>query len=176
MTVLGTLPGRVTARALVVLLVALAAVLVLAHRLYQTAEISVAGAVISVFSPSGTTVDAAAQTVYFGLGSVNPLGLRMTPECTSAFLLIPLLLIAAVMIALRPRISRRVLLALAIAGLALVVVNQLRILTLVGLVGWLGTDQGYYLGHTLLGSLVSVIGGAAALVLFVWVATRREKP
>ena len=58
-----------------------------------------------------------------------------------------------------------------VAAVAVVLVNQLRILTLVGLVDWLGTDSGYYWGHTLRGSLVSVLGGAAALVLFVlWLA------
>jgi exosortase/archaeosortase family protein len=66
-----------------------------------------------------------------------------------------------------------VLVALGVAALAVVVVNQFRVLTLVGLVNWLGVDTGYYWGHTLLGSMVSVFGGAAALVAFVWLATRR---
>ena len=75
------------------------------------------------------------------------------------------------MITLRPRITHRVLFSLAVAGLALIGVNQLRLLTLVGLVNWLGSDRGYYWGHTLLGSMVSVFGGAIALVLFVWLST-----
>ena len=37
----------------------------------------------------------------------------------------------------------------------------------------IGVDTGYYWGHTLLGSMVSVFGGAAALVAFVWLATRK---
>jgi hypothetical protein len=37
-----------------------------------------------------------------------------------------------------------------------------------------GTDDGYYWGHTLLGSMVSVLGGAVSLVLFVWLATRKK--
>jgi len=86
-----------------------------------------------------------------------------------------LLVVGAIMIALRPRIAGRVLGALAIATVAVIVVNQLRILTLVGLIDWLGTDRGYHWGHTLLGSMVSVIGGAAALVLFVWLSTRKPK-
>ena len=74
-------------------------------------------------------------------------------------------------IALRPRVTRRVLVALGAA--AVTVVDQVRVLTLVGLVEWLGVDTGYHRGHTLLGSVVSVFGGAAALVLFVRPATRR---
>ncbi|GAA0254034.1 exosortase P [Saccharothrix mutabilis subsp. mutabilis] len=160
-------------RVVVVALVVAAAGLVLLHRAYRTAEIALSGLVLSVLSGDGVAVVAERQTVYFGLGSDTPLGLRMTPECTSAFLVLPLLLVGAVMIALRPRITRRVLTALAVATAAVVVVNQLRVLTLVGLVDALGVDTGYYWGHTLLGSMVSVFGGAAALVAFVWLATRK---
>lgn len=162
-------------RILVVGLLAVAVGLVLAHRIYRTAEIVLAGWAVDLTTSSGVYVAASRQTVYFGLGSSTPLGLKMTPECTSAFLLLPLLVVGAVMIALRPRITRRVLLALAVAAVAVIVVNQLRVLTLVGLVNWLGIDRGYYWGHTLLGSMVSVIGGAAALVLFVWLSTRTPK-
>ena len=162
-------PSRVT----IVVLLAAAAGLVFAHRLYRTAEISLSGLVLQVLSSDGVYVAAERQTVYFGLGTDTPLGLHMTPECTSAFLVLPLLVVGAVMIALRPRIQQRVLLALAVAVGAVVVVNQFRVLTLVGLVDWLGVDTGYYWGHTLLGSMVSVFGGAAALVTFVWLATRK---
>jgi exosortase/archaeosortase family protein len=168
-------PSALPNRLLIAILLVLAAGLVLAHRAYQTAEISLAGLFLHVFTSSGVYVDAGHQTVYFGLGSDNPLGLTMTPECTSAFLLIPLVVVSAVLVALRPRIARRVLASLGVAALILIVVNQLRIMTLAALVGWLGTDRGYYWGHTMIGSLVSVFGGAIALVLFVWLATRQPK-
>jgi exosortase/archaeosortase family protein len=91
--------------------------------------------------------------------------------------LLPLIVVGAVMVVLRPRIARQVLGALGFAVVALILVNQLRLLMLVGLVNWMGTDRGYYLGHTMFGSLISVLGGAAALVLFVWLATRSpERP
>ncbi|MFJ6676025.1 exosortase P [Actinosynnema sp. NPDC091369] len=160
-------------RVVVVALMAAAVGLVVAHHAYRTGEVLLSGVLVDALSSDGVEVVAARQTVYFGLGSDSPLGLRMTPECTSAFLVVPLLAVGAVMIALRPRITRRVLVALAVAGCAVVVVNQVRVLTLVGLVRWLGVDTGYYWGHTLLGSMVSVFGGAAALVAFVWLATRR---
>ena len=53
-------------------------------------------------------------------------------------------------------------------------VNQLRILSLVGLVSWLGADTGYLVGHTLLGSLINVVGSLASLVLFGWLVVRRR--
>jgi exosortase/archaeosortase family protein len=166
-----TLPAS---RVLVALLVALAVVLVLAHRAYQTAEIGLASVVLGLVTPGSVYFAPGREAVYFGLGTTHPLGLQMTPECTSAFLVIPLVLVGAVLIALRPRISGRVLGSLAVAAVVLIVVNQLRILALAGLVGWLGTDRGYYWGHTMIGSLVSVLGGAVALVLFGWLATRER--
>jgi len=162
-------------RAVAVVLLLAAAALVLWHRVYRTVEMMLAGGLIRLFTSDGVYVAAARQTVYFGLGGDTPFGLRMSPECTSAFLLLPLLLVGAVMIVLRPHITRQVLGALGIALVVLIVVNQLRLLMLVGLINWLGTDQGYYLGHTMFGSLISVFGGAAALVLFVWLATRSPK-
>ena len=168
-------PSALPHRLLIALLLALAAGLILVHTAYQSAEISLAGLVLHLVTSSGVAVDAAHQTVYFGLGSANPLGLTMTPECTSAFLLIPLVLVAAALVTLRPAITRRVMVSLGLAALVLIAVNQLRILTLAGLVGWLGTNNGYYWGHTMVGSLVSVFGGAVALVLFVWLATKRPR-
>jgi exosortase/archaeosortase family protein len=174
--VLGTLPRTFTwPKALAVLLLVAAAALIVWQRAYRTVEMMLAGGLISLFTSDGVYVASQRQTVYFGLGSETPFGLRMSPECTSAFLLLPLLLVGAVMIALRPRIARQVLVALGISMVVLVLVNQIRLLMLVGLIDWLGTDQGYYLGHTMFGSLISVLGGAAALVLFVWLATRQRK-
>lgn len=159
-------------RLLVGVLLALAVGLVVGHVAYQTAEVSLAGLLLGLFSSSGVYVAAAQQTVYFGLGTPHPLGLTMTPECTSAFLLVPLVLVGALLIGLRPRIGRRVLGSLGVAAVVLIVVNQVRILVMAGLVNWLGTDRGYYWGHTMVGSMVSVFGGAIALVLFVWLTTR----
>lgn len=163
------LPNRV----IVFTLLGAATALVLANQAYRNAEVSLSGLLLGAIGSDGVAVVGARQTVYFGLGSDTPLGLRMTPECTSAFLVLPLLVVGAVMIALRPRVTRRVLVALGAAAFAVVLVNQVRVLTLVGLVEWLGVDTGYHWGHTLLGSMVSVFGGAAALVLFVRPATRR---
>nr|WP_092531323.1 exosortase P [Amycolatopsis arida] len=149
--------------------------LVVLERLYRELEIRLAGLVLNVVTSEGVHVVGERETVYFGLSGENPLGLRMTPECSSAFMLIPLLLVTAVFLWLKPQNMKRLFVSLFIACAAIVVVNQGRILTIVGLVEWMGVDRGYYWGHTLLGSLVSVIGGAVALVLFVWLGTRRSK-
>lgn len=78
------------------------------------------------------------------------------------------------MVRLRPAITRRVLLGLGVGVVLLVATNQLRITMVVWLVQWLGVDTGYYWGHTLMGSAVSVVGGAATLATFVWLVAVRE--
>lgn len=178
MTVVGLVPVRWAAvgpKMVAAVLAVTAAGLVVFHGIYRTAEILLAGVVVRAATSSGVEVVGARQTIYFGLGSPIPFGLRMTPECTSAFLLVPLLLVGAVMVMLRPAVTRRVAVALLIAAAVVIAVNQLRVLTLVGLINWLGTERGYYWGHTFFGSMVSVFGGALALVLFVWLSTRSSK-
>jgi exosortase/archaeosortase family protein len=156
-------------------LLILAVGLVVIQKFYRTAEITLAAGILRVLVGSGVDTAPERQVVYFGLDTDHPIGLKMTPECTSAFLVLPLIVVGAAMVALRPWIGRRVLIALGVGAAALIIVNQLRVLLMVGLVASLGIDRGYYWGHTMLGSMVSVFGGAAALVLFVWLATRNSK-
>jgi len=101
-------PRPLSHRLLIVLLVAIAVDLVLGHLAYQAVEVSLAGVLLHLFSSSGVYVAAGQQTVYFGLGSAHPLGLTMTPECTSAFLLVPLILVGALLIgsAIRCQLNR----------------------------------------------------------------------
>ena len=148
--------------------------LVLVERSYRELEVRLAGAILNAVTRSSVYVAGDRETVYFGLNGTAPFGLRMTPECSSVFLLLPLLLVTALMLYFRPGRARRLFFSLGISALAVILVNQLRIFMIFWLIGGLGTDEGYYWGHTLLGSLVSVFGGAASLVLFVWLATRRS--
>ncbi|WP_396287213.1 exosortase P [Amycolatopsis sp. PS_44_ISF1] len=170
-------PGaaRFPRRIAVLGVVAAGAGLVLVERLYRQFEVQLAGVILRVITSSGVYVAGSRESVYFGLSSATPFGLRMTPECSSAFLLLPLLLVTAVMLHFRPGNAKRLFFSLGVSAVAVVLVNQLRILTIVGLVHAFGPDEGYYWGHTLLGSMVSVFGGAVSLVLFVWLATRRSK-
>src|SRR5439155_16716266 len=168
-------PQRFPVRIGVFAILALAVVLVLIERLYRVFEVELSGGILRLITSSGVAVRADQETVYFGLTGNTPLGLRMTPECSSVFLLLPLLLVTAVMLALRPANARRLFFSLAVSSFAVLAVNQLRVLMIVGLVNWFGPDTGYYWGHTLLGSMISVLGGATALVLFVWLATRKGR-
>ncbi|AUI64963.1 exosortase/archaeosortase family protein [Amycolatopsis sp. BJA-103] len=167
--------SRFPLRVAVLAVIAVAAGLVLAERVYRVFEVQLSGLILRVITTSGVFVAGERETVYFGLSGDTPLGLRMTPECSSAFMLLPLLLVTAAMLYFRPRNAKRLFVSLAISAAVVILVNQMRVLAIVGLVNWLGVDEGYYWGHTLLGSMVSVIGGAVALVLFVWLGTRKPR-
>lgn len=164
-------PGRVV----VLAVVAVAVGLVLAERLYRVFEVQLAGAILRVVTTSGVFVASERETVYFGLSGDAPLGLRMTPECSSVFMLLPLFLVTAVMVYFRPGNAKRIFSSLVVSAIVVILVNQARMLAIVGLVNRFGVDEGYYWGHTLLGSMVSVLGGAIALVLFAWSSTRRPR-
>jgi exosortase/archaeosortase family protein len=168
--------GRFAARVAVAAVISAAIVLVLLERVYRVFEVQISGLILSVITSSGVEVVSERETVYFGLSGASPLGLKMTPECSSVFLLLPLFLVTAALLWFRPENIRRLLLSLAVSAVVVIAVNQLRVLAIVGLVNWLGVDKGYYWGHTLLGSMVSVFGGAIALVVFVWLSTRKPKP
>ncbi|OOC05195.1 exosortase/archaeosortase family protein [Amycolatopsis azurea DSM 43854] len=171
------MPGssRFPLRMAVLAVIAVAVGLVLAERLYRVFEVQLSGLILRVITSSGVYVASERETVYFGLSGDTPLGLRMTPECSSAFMLLPLLLVTAVMLYFRPRNAKRLFVSLAISAAVVILVNQMRVLAIVGLVHVMGIDEGYYWGHTLLGSMVSVLGGAVALVLFVWLGTRKPR-
>ena len=141
---------------------------------FRAGEAALSSQVVAALAHTRTSAVPGRAVLYFGLGEPDALGLRITPECTAAFLIAPLVAVAAVMVRLRPGITRRVLGALGIGTLLLILTNQLRITVVVWLVQWLGVDTGYYWGHTLMGSAVSVVGGAASLAAFVWWAAVRD--
>jgi exosortase/archaeosortase family protein len=143
---------------------------------FRAGEAILASQTVAALAHTRTAAVPERAVLFFNLGTRDALGLHITPECTSAFLIAPLVAVAAVLLRLRPAITGRVLAALAVGTVLLVLTNQLRITVVVWLVEWLGTDSGYYWGHTLMGSAVSVVGGAVSLGVFVWiVAVRRSR-
>lgn len=148
--------------------------LFVAQARFRAAEAALSSQVVAALAHTRTSAVPGQAVLYFGLGGPDALGLKITPECTSAFLIAPLVAVATVMVRLRPAITRRVLGALALGTVLLIMTNQLRITVVVWLVQWFGPDTGYYWGHTLMGSAVSVVGGAVSLAAFVWWAAVRD--
>jgi exosortase/archaeosortase family protein len=108
----------------------------------------------------------------FGFGRPGAFGLEITPECSSAFLIAPIAIVAGAL-ASRPRLPlTRILGAFLVAAGLLAIGNQVR----VGLIAWLietfGLRESYRWGHTIIGSLVSILFVAGALCVFAWIVVR----
>jgi exosortase/archaeosortase family protein len=106
----------------------------------------------------------------------HPVLFQVTAECTVLIILIPLLLIAAVMIALTRTPWWRSTLAVAATISIVMIVNIIRL----AFIGWAtqlwGISFGYTMSHTFAGSLIGIIGfvlGLTALILIM--GTRRRK-
>lgn len=107
-----------------------------------------------------------APIVWFAATSHRYLGLLVTNDCTVAFLMVPFLLCTAWNIWRQPGVARPPL-ALALALALLLGVNQVRIMTIAWLVRGLGISSGFYWGHTLVGSMITIFGVVLIFIFYI---------
>ena len=138
----------------------------------RMAESRLSGLVLIV----GTGVPAGSwpqdATVWFAPFPPGQVGLVITPECTVALLIIPFLLITAAAVWMRAPL-RRPLTALAAAIILIAGFNQLRLLTVAWFILGMGSASGFYWGHTLVGSLLTVVSLASSLAVYGMILLRR---
>jgi len=135
---------------------------VLCQEVFRSAEAWLAATWLDLFLPGGCV---AAGTGYMISESPQgPILFRITAECTSLVLIVPILLVGAALLLHRSTTVRRVLVAAVTAAVALSVVNQARL----GLIAWAtqtwGLDTGYEISHKLVGSIIGLLGFVAALL------------
>jgi exosortase/archaeosortase family protein len=115
-------------------------------------------------------------TVYMLLGSSRVMGFTITAECTAAFLIAPLLLIAGGMMAFHRRVSSvRILGAALAAASTLYVANQLRVLVIAYFVKLWGSDDGYQISHRVVGSILMLCALCVTYGAFLLFTCRRER-
>lgn len=137
--------------------IALAAVAIKENMRFRIFEAWLAGHLLPVVGSTRARWVPHAPIIWFAAGPHRYLGLLVTPECTVAILMAPFLLCTAWNIWRQPGIIRP-LFALAIAVALLTLVNQVRLVTIAWLVRGMGIGSGFYWGHTLVGSLITVFG------------------
>ncbi|HEV2344306.1 MAG TPA: archaeosortase/exosortase family protein [Actinocrinis sp.] len=158
--------------------VAAAITLLLSEHWYRGVEAVVTGDTVSKWLGFPVIVSRAQQTMFFafrGTGPSHMLGLQITLGCSSVLLLAPILLLTGVLLSLRNVSPLRVLFAAAIAGSLVVFINVVRLVMIAAMVDWWGVAAGFGWGHTLFGSVLMLLGLAAALGSFVLVLGYRGR-
>jgi exosortase/archaeosortase family protein len=141
---------------------------------FRGLEARLAGSVIHLVTHMRTGSSAKVGTFWFSAVKTGYIGLQITPECTVALLTLPFLLATACLAWLQPRIVRPVA-ALVVAVAMLLAMNQLRFAVIAYLIKRMGVSSGFYWGHTLIGSIITIGGLAAVLATFAMIAVTRGR-
>ena len=165
-----TRPMRVVVAALLLLVVGAA---VYWNSTYRAFEATLAALTLSPFA-DGT---GSSGTTFFLQRPDGMIGLVITAECTALILIAPLIVLAAVILVITRASWGRVFAGTAAMWIIVTIVNEIR-LAFIGFASdtW-GTDIGYPLSHTYIGSVIGILGfvaGLAALVIIAGTARRRS--
>jgi len=101
---------------------------------------------------------------------------NLTGECSVAYLLAVFLIGSAPLMLLRKLSPRRTALAIAVTTTILIVVNIARLTAIGATVSAIGTDPGFQIAHTYLGSLLTIVGACIAGVAFAAILVMHRKP
>lgn len=149
--------------------------LMLNHPLLRQAETVLAAALADAVTPGTMYVAPGSHTFFWASATPAMHGLRVTPECTAAFLIGPLLIVAGLILASGRFGISRTLLATVISGVTLLVANQARLVLIAWATAEWGVADGYQWSHTVGGSIVVGIGVALALTAFIIAMTARRR-
>ncbi|MFE6848833.1 hypothetical protein [Streptomyces sp. NPDC057686] len=139
-------------------------------------EAWIAKSIVNVGSFVFAPAVAKGSTVYLHMGPTAVQGFTITPECTSAFLIAPLLLIAGVMLTTLARASMlRLICAVLAAAALLFIVNQTRVLMIAEFVRRWGVNDGYPLSHRVLGSVLVIAAVVVAYALLFIISCRHRR-
>jgi exosortase/archaeosortase family protein len=140
---------------------------------FRIFEAWLAGHVIGLVTSVRAGAVPGAPIVWFASSPHRDLAMYITPDCTVATLTIPFLVGTAWMIWHHSQLARPAA-ALAIAVILLVALNQLRLLTIACLVLAMGVSSGFYWGHTMVGSLITIFGVVLVFCAYAFVAVGRR--
>lgn len=140
---------------------------------FRIFEAWLSGHVIALATSVRATSVPGAPITIFAYGPHRYLGMYITTECTVAILIVPFLVGTAWMMWHHAKFVRPIA-ALAIAAVMLVALNQLRLLTIATLIMKMGDSSGFYWGHTLIGSLITVFGVVVVFCCYALLAAGRS--
>ena len=145
---------------------------VIGAKAVRSGEASVAAMLVGVVTRTDTAAWGEHGSFYWGLGSGDAHGLRITAECSSAYVAGPVLVVFGLLLLSRRLPLVRVLTGAA-AGLAVVIlVNMARIVLIADTVNRWSSDAAFWWSHIVVGSTLAVVGNIAALALALRTAFR----
>jgi exosortase/archaeosortase family protein len=139
---------------------------------FRDLEAYVAAHLFGVVTP--VLAAANAPIIWFGLPGAGAFGLVITPDCSSALLLVPLCGLGMLLMIPRKLRVGRTLKALSVAAVLLVSGNLLRIAVIAVTIRLGGLGAGYQFGHLVLGSFISIVGIAISLTLLLAIVTGQD--
>jgi exosortase/archaeosortase family protein len=139
---------------------------------FRHLEAVVAAHLYRLFTP--VLAASRAPIIWFGLGTSAAYGLVITPDCSSALLIVPLCGLGVLLLIPRRLGATRVLRALSVAAAIMVAGNLLRIGVIALTVRFGGLGAGYQLGHLILGSIISIVCIAIALTMLTVLLVRQR--
>lgn len=151
--------------------VAVAVLLVLGQEQFRRAEALATASLLRLFgvfpaSSQGIAITFPAEGRYVGLA--------VSPSCTAALLIVPFVALTSVLLFAGRVEPDRALMTVAIFAAVLIVVNQLRLIVIALSIRAWGFQTGFDRSHVLLGSVVSTIGVAGGLLLFLRMVVPRN--
>jgi exosortase/archaeosortase family protein len=139
---------------------------------FRDLEADVAAHLYGIVTP--TLAASSAPVIWFGLPGANAFGLVITPDCSSALLIVPLCLLGMLLMIPRKLPVGRVVKALLVSAVLLVSGNLLRIGVIAVTTRLGGLGSGYEFGHLVLGSLISIVCIALSLTLLTAIVSSQD--
>jgi exosortase/archaeosortase family protein len=137
---------------------------------FRELETAISAAIAGLITGTKTTELLSAHSFYWALGTPRAFGLIIQSDCSSSWLVGPLLVIAGLLAMARRFRAGRVMTAAVLAVVLLFTTNLLRIAIIVWATNRYGYQHGFWWSHVVVGSLFTVVGSLAALAVLLRVS------
>jgi len=170
-------PHRVlfTVRRLVALLLVLAGMAVIASaQAVRAVEAAIAAALIGPLTRTQTYVWGSRGSFFWGMGTDHAHGIRITGECSLAYVAGPMLIGFGLLLLLKRLPSPQVVVGAAVGIALMLIVNTFRLLLIAGAIHHWDSETAFWWAHVVLGSMVAVIGNVVGMAVALTIAFRNR--
>ncbi len=157
-------------------LVAIAVSVMVANSGFRDLEAEGASVITRWLTSTDTVYWQGHQVFMWSVGTSAARGLFITPDCSAAFVIGPLLCIAALVCVGKRLPPDRVLFATALAAAAVTAVNIGRVSMIAWATHLWGQQSGFWWSHIVAGSILTLAGGVLGLWILIQLGFRSPRP